>query len=47
MFILLPLVLTGMAAIGLPKIEYEDDFLKLWLPKDNYHRKDTGMTRFL
>ena len=41
-FILLPLVLTGLAAIGLPKIEYEDDFLKMWLPKDNYHRTDSG-----
>ena len=44
MFILLPLFLTGLAAIGLPKIEYEDDFLDMWLPKDNYYRLDSGMS---
>ena len=43
MFILLPLVLTGLAAIGIPKIEYEDNFLKMWLPEDNYHRKNSGI----
>ena len=43
MFILLPLVLTGLAAIGLPQIEYEDDFFNMWLPKDNYYRLDSGI----
>ena len=37
------MVLAGLAAIGLPKIEYEDNFLKMWLPKDNYHRKNSGI----
>ena len=43
MFILLPLALTGLAAIGLPQIEYEDDFFNMWLPKDNYYRLDSGI----
>jgi hypothetical protein len=37
-FIIGPILVAGLAGIGIHKLHTEDDFLKMWLPEDNYHR---------
>ena len=41
-FIILPVIVTGLAAIGITRLEREDRFLETWLPRDNYYRLNSG-----
>ncbi len=35
---MIPILVAMLASIGIPQIVTEDDFLRMWVPEDSYHR---------